>query len=272
MLIKADRDVLYFEDTYKISNNIVNNNILHKSKETPPHFENQNRGYPCLLLKNGSLTVEAAFSATIFFLALFSLLYLFWMLLNVCQMQMRLATAVQQYECFGTKLGTVEGVWKQSVLIQWDEKKGICYIKQKKGIPFLGEQFFAVSFYQQMQISDYKGRSMLSSDVISEKYVYISENGSVYHCDRGCIYLNPGIKSMRYYRIDDQRNRSGGRYGSCKSCCKDVVFTPEAIVYITPYGDCFHLNKQCSGLKRTIRKVLLSKAGSMPACSKCGNR
>lgn len=268
MLIKADRDVLCFGNTdkqKKLSNNIK---ILHKSKETPPNTKIQNRGCPCLLF-GGSLTVEAAFSATMFFLALFSLFYLFSLLFGVCQVQMRLASAVQQYECFGLKSGTIEGILKQSVWIQWNEEEEICYVKQKKEIPFLGGQFFAVSLYQQMKMNDYTGKSMVSSQQTEEKYVYITEQGSVYHFDRGCVYLNPGIQSMNYSRAQSQRNRSGGKYGSCKSCCKGREITDKTVVYITPYGSSFHTDKKCSGLKRTIRKVLLSKAGNMPPCSKC---
>lgn len=269
MLIKADRDVLYFEKTNNISNNRKKINILHNAKETPPHVKYQDRGYPCLLFEDGSLTVEAAFSGTAFFLVLFSLLYLFWMLFGICKVQMRLASAVEQYECFGTKLGTVECALKQSAFIQWDEQKGICYVKERKEIPFLGGRFFGVSLYQQMKIHSYEGRSMVSSEEVSEEYVYIAESGRVYHLDRGCVYLNPGIESMRYYRVDSQRNRSGGKYESCKSCCRYIVFTEETIVYLTPYGDCFHISRQCSGLKRTIRRVLLSETGNMPPCSKC---
>lgn len=271
MPIKADRDVLCFENTdkrlIKLSNNLK---ILHRSKETPPNIKKQNRGRPCLLFY-GSLTVEAAFSVTLFFLALFSLLYLFSMLFGICQVQMRLASAVQQYECFGVKSGTVEGILKQSVLIQWEEEKELCYVKQKKEIPFLFGQFFNVSLYQQMRISDYRGKSMVSSQGAEERYVYVTEKGSVYHFDRGCVYLNPGIQSMHYSRVESQRNRSGGKYKSCKSCCRGAEITERMLVYITPYGDSFHLDKRCSGLKRTIRKILLSEAGNMPPCSKCAH-
>lgn len=269
MGIKADRDVLCFDDTGKQPDKLSNNiKILQKSKEAPPNFKDQGRGRPCLLF-TGSLTVEAAFSAVLFFFALFSLLYLFVMLFGVCQVQMRLASAVQQYECYGTKAGTVEGLLKQQVLIWWDEKSEICYVKQKREIPFLGGQFFGVCLYQQMKINRYEGESMASAAETEGEYVYIAENGRVYHSDKGCIYLNPGIQSMRYNRVESCRNRSGGKYGTCKICCKEAKITEKTVVYITPYGDSFHLDKACSGLKRTIRKVLLSEIGKMPPCSKC---
>jgi len=231
--------------------------------------KNQNREYPCLLFTSGSLTVEAAFCATIFFLALFSLLYLFSMLLWINQTQMRLASAVWQYECFSTKLGSAEAFLKQSVLIRWDEEQNICYVKEIQGIPFLGGRFFRIPMYQQMQINHYTGRSMVSEGKDSEEYVYLAETGTVYHRDKGCVYLNPDIQSMRYHRVDAQRNRSGAKYKACKSCCKGIGITSGGIVYLTPYGDRFHISRTCSGLKRTVRKVPLSGIGSMPPCSKC---
>lgn len=264
MAIKADRDVLYFEKLLKMIN-------LRKQKEAPLHDKQyHNRGCPCLLFLHGSLTVEASFCATAFFLALFSLLYLFQMIEGINRVQMRLASATQQYECFGTKLGTVEGLLKQSVLIQWDEEQGICFVQQIKQIPFLGENFFKVPLYQQMKISDYQGRSMVSGNTDTGEYVYIAENGRVYHRNKGCVYLNPGIQSMRYYRALEQRNSSGGKYKKCKSCSSGVKLVDSMVVYITPYGDSFHINRNCSGLKRTVRKVKLSEIGNMPKCSKCG--
>ena len=156
MNIKADRDVLYFEVLlYKIMIN------LQIQKEASQHNKShQNRGYSYPLFAKrrrwkwsgvfcgrhcglrGSLTVEASFCATAFFLALFSMLYLFQMLAGINQTQMRLASAVQQYECFGTKLGTAEGLLKQSIWIQWNEKKEICFAEQLVKIPFLGGEFF----------------------------------------------------------------------------------------------------------------------------------
>ena len=40
--------------------------------------------------------------------------------------------------------------------------------------------------------------------------------------------------------------------------------------YITPYGDRYHKEKDCAGLRRSIRKLKKSQVGDLPACSKCG--
>lgn len=218
----------------------------------------------------GSLTVEASFCATAFFLALFSMLYLFQMLAGINQTQMRLASAVQQYECFGTKLGTAEGLLKQSIWIQWNEKKEICFAEQLVKIPFLGGEFFQIPLYQQMKISRYQGKSMVPDDKDTEEYVYIAENGSVYHKKQECVYLNPNIQGMEYQKAMRQRNRSGAKYKLCRRCSRNMQFTDNTVVYITIYGDSYHITKGCSGLKRTVRRVKLSETGNMASCSKCG--
>ncbi len=319
MNMRADRDVLYFEEIKKVEQFEQALTMINLQKEAPRHRKqncernrklnhklshelnhklihtfnlrrsqeldresdqgagdkagyepDHNRGCPCLLFQKGSLTVEASFCATAFFLALFSLLYLFQMILDINQVQMCLVSAARQYECLGTKLGTVEGALKKSVFIQWDEEKEICFARKRQQIPFLGGKFFRVIWYQQMQISAYRGRSMISENGDTEEYVYIAESGRVYHKNKGCVYLNPGIRSMKYRRALEQRNSSGGKYKQCRRCSHGVQFADGMVVYLTSYGSSYHIDRNCSGLKRTVQKIKLSGAGNMPACSKCG--
>lgn len=263
MNIKADSDVFYLIPYIK---KIMIN--LQKKKETSLCHKKDRRCH-CLLLWEASLTVEASFSATAFFLVLFSLLTLFQMMFTLHTVQFSLADTVWQYETMGTKLGTVNGVLENQVLIQWNEKDEICFVWHREKIPFIGSSLAGISFYQQMKINDYKGRSMVPDRSAAKEYVFIAENGRVYHKKRNCVYLNPDIQGVRYQRVAVLRNESGSRYKSCKSCCRKK--TPESgeTVYITSYGECFHMNKLCSGLRRTVRRVELDKVGSMPPCSKC---
>lgn len=279
MAIKADRDVLYLD---KIRNIILV--ILQVKKERPLHHSgNQDRGYPCPLSgtassgsfwhrsysSKGSITVEASFSAVLFFLALFTLLYLFCFLEGLNRIQVCLANAVWQYEVMGRKPRTVEGVLRQSILLRWDEEEGLCFVERREKVPFIGERFMGISFYQQMKINSYKGRSMISDAAGEKEYVYLAQNGNVYHRNRECVYLNPGIRKIIYKELSGKRNRSGGKYKICRICCDEENLTGLATVYITPYGDCFHSQRGCSGLKRTIRRIALSKVGHLPPCSKC---
>lgn len=100
-----------------------------------------------------------------------------------------------------------------------------------------------------------------------EKYVYITETGRVYHQSRSCHYLDLSIQQTKKDQISALRNASGGRYNACPLCAKSGIGN---IVYITDYGDCYHYDLLCSGLKRTIQAVPISEVGTRTPCSKCG--
>lgn len=263
MGMRVNRGVLYSGEKRKKS-------LL--MKKEAPHVEKtiQNREHPCLLCASASLTVEAAFCGTLFFLALFSLLYLFQML-TVCQHnQNGLAGAAAQYACYGRKAATLSSWMKEKNHVMWNEQEKICYLKGVREIPFLGAKLFHVSWYQQIKISSYEGKSMVTEGKQEETYVYLAEHGRVYHRNQGCVYLNPGIQSIHLYGISYKRNSSGGKYYPCESCVGDRQISEQAVVYYTPYGDRWHAGKNCSRIKRNVRKVKISEVGGLPACSKCG--
>lgn len=106
------------------------------------------------------------------------------------------------------------------------------------------------------------------SDVSSEDpMVFIAESGTVYHLNRNCTYLNPSVQSAPAESVESLRNLSGGKYYSCGSCSKAGV---QKQVYITEYGDSYHSQINCPGLKRTIYTIPLSQVGGRGKCSKCG--
>lgn len=105
------------------------------------------------------------------------------------------------------------------------------------------------------------------SDQISN-YVYVTENGTVFHRNRHCTYLNPSIQIVNYEAVKNLRNDSGHKYYSCPSC---KVSLHSNYVYITDYGESYHSTVSCSGLKRTIYKITEEEAKSKYGpCSKCG--
>lgn len=109
--------------------------------------------------------------------------------------------------------------------------------------------------------------SSISNESADDTIVYITISGSVYHMDKQCSYLNPSIHNVHYSGIESQRNVSGGKYYPCERCVKDAV---SDTVYITGYGERYHVDVNCSGLKRSIFSVPLSKVSEQRACSKCG--
>lgn len=100
----------------------------------------------------------------------------------------------------------------------------------------------------------------------AEKIVYITPEGSVYHCSRGCSYLKLSIAAIESACLDTYRNQNQGKYYPCAECgsaCGNIV-------YITSYGDRYHAALGCSSLKRTVMAVPISEVGGRSACSKCG--
>lgn len=100
-----------------------------------------------------------------------------------------------------------------------------------------------------------------------ETVVYIAETGSVYHKSNTCSHLKLSIRPVNGIP-DALRNDSGAKYKKCEECCKGKLDV-NATYYITTYGTRYHSNIKCSGLKRTIQEIPLSKAGSRKPCSRC---
>lgn len=113
----------------------------------------------------------------------------------------------------------------------------------------------------------YDVTKQISDASMEDPMVFITKSGTVYHLDRNCTYLNPSVKAVLTEAVEDLRNQSGGRYYACGSCRKAGV---QEQVYITQYGDSYHSQINCSGLKRTIYTVPLSQTDGRGRCSKCG--
>lgn len=102
-----------------------------------------------------------------------------------------------------------------------------------------------------------------------EDYVYVTENGIVYHRSLDCSHLKLSITQCKLSEVVNKRNTSGGKYKRCEKCsntCQEA-----SIVYICEDGDAYHINFECSGLKRTINRIKLSEVkDKMRGCHKCG--
>ncbi len=101
-----------------------------------------------------------------------------------------------------------------------------------------------------------------------EEYVYVTETGTVYHRDRECSYLRLSIRQVSYESLKDLRNSSGHKYYPCKDCGPVSGGT----VYITRDGTSYHKSLDCSGLKRTVNCIPLSRVGARGPCSRCGHK
>ena len=106
-----------------------------------------------------------------------------------------------------------------------------------------------------------------STQRVQEDYVYITENGNVYHITPDCTHLKLSIVSIVGESIQTARNDYGERYEACDKCCGARL---ESIYYITKKGDKYHEQLSCSGLKRTVSCVLKSSVEDKSLCQRCG--
>lgn len=101
-----------------------------------------------------------------------------------------------------------------------------------------------------------------------EKFVYITESGTVYHLSKTCSHIRLSIEEVKG-KPTWQRNKNGGIYYPCESCCKNIG-SESSTYYITSYGDRYHTNRACSKIKRTVTEVPLSDVGGRAVCKRCG--
>lgn len=107
----------------------------------------------------------------------------------------------------------------------------------------------------------------LSDSATDEEIVYIARTGTVYHKTPNCTHINLDIRQVDGSSLDRLRNNEGAKYYYCERCSKGVAKVGS--FYITPYGDAYHVNADCSGLKRDVSAIALSQVGDRRACSRC---
>ena len=107
----------------------------------------------------------------------------------------------------------------------------------------------------------------LEESKTTEDYVYIAENGSVYHLTEMCTYLKISVSNVTKSELSKKRNNSGSKYKACDLCCDDKRV--REIYYITNSGDKYHTEMNCSGLKRTVYRIEKSEVENWALCSRC---
>lgn len=135
----------------------------------------------------------------------------------------------------------------------------------------------ACNFYQykgyylvnRCRMRAWTGYDPLECEEDEGRYVYITENGTVYHLTKTCTYLDLSIMPVSSEELTELRNVYGEKYSSCKSCTKGKTDDSEQL-FVTAMGSSYHTSLTCKGLRRTIHMVLLSEVKNMPACSRCG--
>lgn len=99
------------------------------------------------------------------------------------------------------------------------------------------------------------------------RYVYVAENGRVYHTSSKCSHICLSIHAVSQGDVGHMRNENGGRYKACEKCVGNGIRAET--LYVSDDGDRFHNSLTCSGLKRTVKMVDINEVQGLGECSGC---
>lgn len=242
--------------------------------------------------KKGSITVEAAMAVPLFFLAVVSLLYLSEMMAIRTSVRAGLQYAskrvaeeshvVSVIVPSNIEKDVVHAIGgerlKRSIIVEGiegihcDESRMsvstgigelVAAYEVRLPIPIFGVP--PIKCREHLRIKAWTGYEKQPFGVETDKTVYVTETGIVYHKNYQCTYLDLSIHVASQADIETLRNESGGKYYPCEQC-KGTGNT----VYITDTGNRYHSSLSCRGLKRTVYAIPLSEAAGKGACSRCG--
>ena len=203
--------------------------------------------------KKGSLTVEAALVMPFFLMILLAFFSFFSQYASAAELKVQAAAEAK-------KVGIALGGMGQS------DSGDVTIYKTTKS-----ENIWINPFWRKRQIVQsavcraWIGFTKL--DTI-ETFVYITPEGEVYHLYSDCTHLDLSIRRVSMAAARLEKNNDGRKYRECELC--DEKFG--TLVYITSEGDCYHSERSCSGLKRTIRQVPLSEVSDRGLCLRCMSR
>lgn len=162
----------------------------------------------------------------------------------------------------------VKGIRLLGSHIDWEKScvDVIAYYTVKPTVSFAGTEQFMINRYYTKLWTGYRREE----NIASANYVYITENGNVYHLQEDCTHLKLSISGVNAEIINDMRNEWGGKYSECFLCCDNSVVN--GTYYITEQGDRYHESIGCAGLKRTIYCVEKEEVSDWSVCSRCNQR
>ena len=210
----------------------------------------------------GSLTVETAIVLPIFLFAFFTLIYIGDVIRQSADMQEKLMQRAMKLSTYAYCSGGSALLGKNQVI---DLTK-----RQRVDIPFAPAGVDGIQIIDRARVRAFTGYDNTINETSGktlDTVVYVTDYGSVYHKSIGCRHLELSIRAVSMTEAGSARNAGGHKYYACEHCAKKGA--PHK-VYVTDYGDRYHKDRHCMGLKRGIHSMYLSEAGGLPPCSDCG--
>jgi hypothetical protein len=116
----------------------------------------------------------------------------------------------------------------------------------------------------------YEVAASYSEEEAAEDIVYVTQTGTVYHRNAGCSHIKLSVRSVTG-GLDSLRNNNGAKYYPCEICCKGKT-DQSGLFYITSDGTRYHIDRECSGIKRNVKEIKLSEVGSRQPCKRCSKQ
>lgn len=257
------------------------------------HFSQTQKERASSFTSKGSMTLEAALSASFFFFAIVSMIYMFEIMVTQTNIRSALhavSKEVAQESYVNPVIPTTkmeqriaelvgEESLERSLVVNgssgldcsaskkyWNTTIMDLSVRYEMEIPILMFRIPVIVKEEVIRVKGWTGYEVKLTEEIENTMVYVTEYGIVYHADMDCSYLELSLKTVDEADIANLRNQSGAVYKECSSCRSDRVGSK---VYITDYGDKYHHSLGCKGIKRNIYAISLSDVHGLGGCSKC---
>lgn len=235
---------------------------------------------------SASLTVEAALVFPLFLFALTAVLF-FFRVLQVSQMTQGALAAAGSFvsleaETEDELLLLAVGYFQKELLteefpddvlaggrlgISWSESELSgeyvdLRIRYQCKLPFRMFGLGNIPVNQRVYMKKWTGYPGDGGTEETERFVYITQTGEVYHVSADCTHLKLSTKIMEC----EAAKKAG--YTPCMVC--GPIPGTYTYYYVTEDGMRYHTVMDCRSLKRTVYRIPFSEVGDRRACSRCG--
>lgn len=285
--------------THNIPYNLVKKHSNRKEQDSllairDPLIVRKNEERASAFTSKGSLTLEAALVVPIFFFAMLCMVYL----LEVMSIQTSMRNAIysvgkeiaqQAYSSpmistYGIEqhviknigadklnasivAGGAAGINCSQSTSNWNTAVIDLSVRYQLEIPILMFRIPAISCEETLRVKGWTGYVTGLYGDEQDEVVYVTDYGLVYHKNMHCTYLELSIQAVSAADIEDLRNASGAKYYPCETCGNTLAEAGR--VYITDYGNRYHMSLDCNKVKRNIYAVPLDEVYGLGGCSKC---
>lgn len=236
----------------------------------------------------GSLTIEAALAMTLFLFAVLSLISFFFAVRTEIQVQTSLeqtgnqlaglpetASIISATVLFQEKLlenrvddsmikGGQLGISLADSTVMGHEAVIDLVAVYEIDIPFFPGELGELRIIQRSRKKAFGESQFLTAE--ETEYVYITPKGEVYHESMYCTYIRPVTEEVTLAEAGIRKNKNGESYEKCSFCWTGETVTS---VWITQWGDCYHLSDHCRGIWHDVERVSIDEVSDRRGCSKC---